>query len=416
MARKKNNRKKKPAQQANGGYKKFIRELYDTLRLAGIDQMWDENTDADKHLMYSMRIRIQNPVACNELVSSAELKRIAMQTKRYYREPTVERKKDKFSAYQLMLLYCYLAVREQVIARNLGNKNDPVVLERREHKNKMLDQFGINCILGHFRIMIQLGSPDYKYFGLALRHAAIYKENPSMEMVPDIYGIPAEKKIICLDGHKRPAYRLGKPDGMEIFTWSVTAANILGDAYTGDKEKLDIYIQSHALKRMAQRLDLLKRPAINYALWENTITITSFVHHRGKLLLPVKIYDIKIGYLVAEVVDDVLLFKTFLFITHNFTPEGDTLRRITGLGKEDISYWKIDRLSTFVNLDTGKYRALTELFEQAGLADIFQLKDKDFDVEQMQEANLDGLMRYIQRGKNADTIQKQEFEALLQNA
>jgi hypothetical protein len=408
MSRNKNNRKKKPAQPPKGGYKKFIRELYATAHLAGIDPFWEENTDADKRLMYAMRIRILNPVACNKFVSAAELKRIALRTKQYYREPTVERKADKFSAYQLMLLYCYLVAREKVIERNIGDKNDPVVIQRRKDRESMLKHFGINCILGHFRIMIQLGSPDSKYFGLDLRHAAIYKYDPHMDMIPDIYGIPAEKKTIKLDGHKRPAYRLGKPDGKEIFQWCVTESHILGDFYKGSAEKLDVYIQAHALNRMAQRLDLLKRAAINYVLWENTHTISSFVHHRGKLLLPVNIYDTKIGYLVAEVINNVLLFKTFLFITHNFTPEGDKLRRLSGLGKEDISYWKIDRLSTFVNLDSEKYPPLTSLFQEAGLADLFLLKDKDFDVELMQEANLDGLMRYIDRGKNVDTVQKQE--------
>ena len=41
----------------------------------------------------------------------------------------------------------------------------------------------------------------------------------------------------------------------------------------------------------------------------------------------------------------------FVSITHNFSPEGDKLKEISGLGKHDISYWRIDRLSTFVNLD-----------------------------------------------------------------
>ena len=105
MARNKNNRKKKPVQHTSGGYKKFIRELYDTVRLAGIAKMWNENTDADKHRMYNYRTRILNPVACNELVSATELKRIAVQTKKYYKEPTVKQNNEMYSAYQLMLFY-----------------------------------------------------------------------------------------------------------------------------------------------------------------------------------------------------------------------------------------------------------------------------------------------------------------------
>ncbi|HKL31168.1 MAG TPA: hypothetical protein VJ919_01470, partial [Tangfeifania sp.] len=135
---------------------------------------------------------------------------------------------------------------------------------------------------------------------------------------------------------------------------------------------------------------------------ENTHTITQFEFYKGYVLLPVMLYDVKVGYLMAKVVKDKVLFRTFLFITHNFSPEGDKLKEISGLGKYDISYWHIDRLSTFVNLDGEKYKELLDLFQKAGIKNFEQLKEKGFDIDNLQTVNLDGLMNYISKGKEVE--------------
>ena len=160
-------------------------------------------------------------------------------------------------------------------------------------------------------------------------------------------------------------------------------------------------------------MDLLNREAINYTLWENTHTISKFENYRSYLLLPFKVFDVKIGYLVANIISEKLLFRTFLFITHRGTPEGDRLKALTGLGKHDISYLCIDRLSTFANLDEEKYPGLIRLFCGAGLENLMRLKDKDFHIDSMQSANLDGLAEYMARGKQAIDQQTGEWNLFL---
>jgi hypothetical protein len=164
---------------------------------------------------------------------------------------------------------------------------------------------------------------------------------------------------------------------------------------------------------LKERLDLLDQEAINYALWENTNNITEFVTYHGYLLLPFTVFGIKTGYLVANVTDDKLLFRTFLFITHNTSPEGVRLRKLSGLGKEDITYWKIDRLSTFVKFNEEKYPGLTQLFRKAGLETLFELKNKEFTIDSMQAANFDGLIEYINRGQNELKLMKLSLDTLI---
>lgn len=393
-------RKKKTQQPQMGGYKKFLIDMQEALKNLGADVRLKDIPDEYKHMMYDYRVRIKNPASANAFVSNRELKTIADKTKRYYREPTLDDSKNRrYSTYQLMLLYCYLAVKTKMLEKETGDKRHPKVLEMKKNSDGMFRTHSTYFFLHYFKMITQLSTPCYKYYGVRIHTAALYKENPMLELVIEIFGVPSTKHIMRIDGVKRPTYRLGKATAIEPVEWIKVSKNSLGDNYQGEKEVLDVYIQSHALERMTQRLDLLNKEAINYLLWENTHTIRQFEFYKGYILLPVKLYDVKVGYLMAKVVDDKVLFRTFLFITHNFTPEGDKLKEISGLGKYDISYWHIDRLSTFVNLDGEKYKELLNLFQKAGIKNFEQLKEKEFDIDNLQTVNLDGLMNYISKGK-----------------
>lgn len=416
MARSKNKRKKKPVQAQNSGYKNYIRDVAEVIELLGLRNDSFLLSNSEKHNMYESRIRILNPVTENSHISQAELKRITKAAKSYYRERNIECNGKLLSARQHILLQNYFSSIKKKVKKQHSDENHPDVVEFVSISSGLFKIAYSHLMLYYYKVITRLSNPEYKYFGLYMRNPAIYKKNPRFCLVPELYGIPAEVKKIRINNRIRPSFRLGKATADQPIMWITVESSILGNHYQKDKKELDVYIQSHAIKRLGQRLDLLDRPAVNYILWKNTNTLTEFVFHRGYLLLPVNVYETKIGYLLADVVEGVLLFKTFLFITHNFTPEGDKLRKLSGLGKEDISYWKIDRLSTFIKFDENKYPALTDLFKDAGLEELFHLKEKDFDVEKMQDANLGGLVNYIEHGKNVDKVQTRDFEKLVQGA
>jgi len=403
MSKRNKKKKKKNPQPQMSGYKKFLIDMQEALKFIRIDTELQNIPGEYKRLMYDYRLRISNPVAANALISPKELKNIADKTKRYYREQNIDDKKgNRYSTYQLMLLYCFIAVRTKMLEKETGDKNHPQVVEMKKTSDGMFKTHYTYFLLHYFRIITQLSNPCHKYYGVKIHVAAIFKDNPMLEIVIKAVGIPTPKRMILIDGVTRPAYRLGKAHAEELVEWIKVDKKSLGGYYRGKKEVLDVYIQSHALKRMAQRLDLLGKGAINYLLWENTHTITQFEFYKGYVLLPVMLYDVKVGYLMAKVVKDKVLFRTFLFITHNFSPEGDKLKEISGLGKYDISYWHIDRLSTFVNLDGEKYKELLDLFQKAGIKNFEQLKEKGFDIDNLQTVNLDGLMNYISKGKEVE--------------
>jgi len=415
MGKKKKN-KKKPLQQQPGGYKRFLRNMEATLSLFKIPNNLSDMDSKLKRRMFENNIRVQNPTAGNDYISSKELKLFAEKTKSYYREKSYKYIDTKISTYQIQLVYCYLSARAIEIEKETGIKKCPESIIIEQKSDKLLDMFYERYLLNYFRMITQMSKPDQKYYGVYIRPAAVYKEKPRMELVTEIYGVPAQKCIMNINGIKRPAFRLGMADCDKPVVWISVDTKLLGDFYKGEKQVLKVFIQSHALKRIKERLDLLDREAINYAIWENTKNIEQFEVYKSYLLLPFKVFDVKIGYLAANIVEDKLLFRTYLFITHNSTPEGDKLKKLTGLGKHDISYWKIDRLSTFINLNENKHKDLIDIFCEAGLGSLMHLKDKEFDIDTLQTASLNGLSKYINKGRNASMVQANEWNTFLKEA
>lgn len=408
-------RKKSSSQPEMGAYKHFLTDMFDALRQIHITDGFTDLSNEFKRKAYRFRIGIWNPAAGNELITPLELKLFAERAKRDYRERTFIAEDMCLSTHQLQLIFAYFSALAKELEKETGDKNDPEVIECDETSSELLANFYVRFVLGYFKMLTRLSNPAQKYYGTYIRLAPFYKEKPRLEFICDVFGFHAQKCMVSINGSKRPAFRLAKPNSSAVtpIDWLSVDVSLLGNFYKGNKTALDVFIQSHALTRLTERLDLLDQEAINYAIWENTHTISHFVSHHGYLLLPFKVFDVKIGYLVANVTENKLLFRTFLFITHNSSPEGVRLRKLTGLGKEDITYWKIDRLSTFVKLKEEKYPGLIELFCKAGLEQLMELKDKKFTIDSMQAANLDGLTEYINRGKSEFKLMNLDLDTMV---
>lgn len=394
-----NKKKKVNGITQQGPYKKFLADLQEVLNLMfDGEQKLQEFSNVCLHNMYDCKYVFLNPKACNENVSSAEVKIINDRFRKLFVERNLEFKGIFLSTYQLHILWCYLSVSAKEEMRKSG-VDDPDYIELSDIASRELEIFYSRFLLDYFKVITQLSSPDHKYLGIHIGPSAIFKDNPKIEIAVQVYGFKPQTTVLEIQGRKRPVFRLATAYGITKLKWIEIDSSVLGTSYQGDKKQLEVYIQSHALKRFRERLDILNSDAINYLLWENTYAMDKIQVYRKKILHPVILFGVKIGYLVGNIVDDKFLFSTFLFITHSFTPEGDRLKRISGLGREDISYWKIDRLSTFVQLQEDKYPQLIDLFVQAGLGDIKELKNKKFDINSLQDANLEALMDYVKKNK-----------------
>lgn len=408
-------RKKSSGQPEMGAYKHFLNDMYEALRLVHVFGNFSDLSDEFKKTAYQYKIGICNPTAGNESITSGDLKLFTETLKRNYRERVHKVGTNFLSNHQLQLLHAFSSARLIEIEKQIGDKKHPDVVVVHQTKDIFFKAFITQLYVYFFKLVTRLSTPDRKYYGAYIRLAPFYVKMPKLEFFSDLFGYDAQNCLISINGQKRPAFRLAKPvlSIESPIIWITVDVSLLGNSYTGHKKTLTVYIQSHALSRLKERLDLLDQEAINYALWENTNDIKQFVNFRGYLLLPFKVFGIKTGYLVANIAGDKLLFRTFLFITHNSSPEGVRLKKLTGLGKEDITYWKIDRLSTFVKFNEEKYPGLVQLFRKAGLETLLDLKNKEFTIDSMQAANLDGLVEYISRGQNEFKLMNLSLDTLV---
>jgi hypothetical protein len=266
--------------------------------------------------------------------------------------------------------------------------------------DKLLDHLvdGFNFI--YLQNILYLSNPQERYYSLK-KTLETQEVGPIVMKCNSIISVhQAQSSMLMIHGINRPVFRLGKPSVLSLFNWIRISSSLLGDHYKGKEKELGVYIQSHALNRLTERLDILNELSLNHQLITCTHNIKAFEFYRGYLLLPFFTYlDVKVGYLAANVVGDKLVFRTFLFVTHNCTPEGDKLKEISGLQKSDIKYWQFDRLSTFASANVDDNPALHNLLKEAGIDDLLKLKDIKTNSESHHENLAGELMAYIERGQ-----------------
>jgi hypothetical protein len=405
---KKRKKNKKPVQNTQGPYKRFLSDAQEIMNYLGFGNVYSDYTNSLKREMYLKFYFLINPKSGNGYISNSELLLLTDTIRKQYREKLFNFDNKFISAYQLHVLSCCLRTTVDDMNKSAHLYSEEEISEGNkalELVSKQSTEFVLYKILN---ASYRLSSPDYKYFNLSF-NPFFNKELHRLEYRLEAFGIPSQKKILKINGYNRPIYRLGRVTLLTKVSWNTVDTAILKDIYKGDKKELDVYIQSHALKRLSERLDLLDKEAINFALCENTILNKEYEIYKGYIFLKFFVHDIKVGYLVANIIDDKLIFRTFLFITHNSTPEGDKLKEITGLEKNDFKYWKIDRLSTLVNVDEEEYPEIIKIFEEAGLKELIKLKEKEFNVDDLQVTNLDGFMEFLNKSqKSMELIEDEE--------
>lgn len=181
----------------------------------------------------------------------------------------------------------------------------------------------------------------------------------------EIYAKKTQVETFTLDGASRPAYRVGLYTGLDfdrILFASLKSEQVLG----APGKELGVYVQAHALQRLSERIDCVDTGVLHYYMYHSLLNVKACRNKKGELLLEFVMNGKKFGYFVALIAGDKLLIRTFLFLTNNGTPEGETLHAHTGIMKEDKIFLQIDKLSTFLNSDINKNERLQNLFIKAG--------------------------------------------------
>lgn len=179
-------------------------------------------------------------------------------------------------------------------------------------------------------------------------------------------------ELFEIEGHKRTIFQINIYQKDVPIALTVTP-EMLGINGLLKDLPLNIYIQRHALDRINERIgDYFI--SYNYPEIISMILIhQAFPTNDGGYLFPYTFQHIRLGYLKANIYGDRLIFRTFLFLTNNSTPEGNKLAKLLGVQKADKKYLGIDNLKTFINSDIETNETLKRIFCQAGCGELFAL-------------------------------------------
>ncbi len=172
----------------------------------------------------------------------------------------------------------------------------------------------------------------------------------------------------------RPVFRVGFPSEFTNIRWVSIKPSDLNIQNTFAQIPHDVYIQSHAIKRMKERLDYFDNYGLMLLLQSTLLLKLKMCYDIHKnMMIEFYILDVKAGYLPFEITDGKIVIKTFLFLTNGSTPEGAMLEKYTGLNREEIKYLKIDKLSSFINSDISENEELQVFMKKAGCECLLEL-------------------------------------------
>jgi hypothetical protein len=239
---------------------------------------------------------------------------------------------------------------------------------------------------------------DQQMYNLKLDIKTTQYPTPGLYIQSSLECIAPRESFYIEKGKKRAVYQLGLLDDDAKMNWTFVSSGKLREVYNGYKQYLPVCIQRHAYHRFLSRLEPLREMELIWSLNHSLQKKLEIQIYRGNILIPYYYFEFKCGYFVAIINQNRLIIKTFLFLTQGSTPEGIKLAKLSGLSKEEMSYWKIGRLRNFI--ETKDYNhEMKEIFEQAGVSHLFRIDIDDWNEKEGKDYNWNALSAYIKRGK-----------------
>ncbi len=232
-------------------------------------------------------------------------------------------------------------------------------------------------------ILFYASRPDRVIYAIRMGTIRLYSGGKHIGVSACLYfrsQKPVKRKVI-LEKKKRIAYRVGVPDRSgENIEWVTLPRNFLLSDYSVKHKPLDMYIQSHALRRFDERTrGLDSEEGLRYHLNTSLSDLAVAEYKNGSGLLEFIHKEKKLGYFVFTLLDDILLLRTFLFLTNSGTPEGKKIDRLLRIRKADKQYLEMDTAYAFMNTDLLSSPWLCDLLVEAGCEQLCDIVTEDIE-------------------------------------
>ena len=144
-----------------------------------------------------------------------------------------------------------------------------------------------------------------------------------------------------------------------------------------DERRYALYIQSHAIQRFKERMDVFETTERNHILNTSMAYVQSIIKGGdGNLLLACSIRKNTFGYYPFVIQDDKLFILSFLPVVSTIVPEGAKLNKLLGLAKNDLIHLGMDKMSFYLSVDFDRIPMLRDALKMAGIWKMKQMLDE----------------------------------------
>jgi len=231
-----------------------------------------------------------------------------------------------------------------------------------------------------------------------------------MNNIVEAYLQQSETIRIKINETVRPVIRLGWAKPFEGIDWIMLKPSTLNIKNTLNDEPMKVYIQSHALLRLAERINSIETSMAQYNMYTSFLNAKVCYDNFHNLMIEYRIFGIKAGYFRIDIVEKVVVVRTFLFLTQSSTPEGRLLLKNAGLQKLDTNYLAIDKLSSFMSSDISNNENIKKIFENSGCQCLLSLYNSVNKIctKQSTQPTIKLMLEYL--GYNEKLIPEEAFD------
>ena len=181
---------------------------------------------------------------------------------------------------------------------------------------------------------------------------------------------------VSLDGTPRPAYRAAitwSNVGVKWISWN---RDQVGPRATRDE--MPVYVQSHALKQLQRRVNLPSLEPYAECWMSESLGDPRITEWKGDdALVEYRLKGRHLGYLVVTLLADMVVVRTFKFLTMEGTPEARKLKNRLGLTRRDIDWLRLDELSAFTHSDLNSDAELCAILSECGCGHLLSINEFD---------------------------------------
>lgn len=231
-------------------------------------------------------------------------------------------------------------------------------------------------------LFMYVSQPNYRYYTCQEQGVVNYLRG-CMENQISVSSIEPERKKFIIDGKTHSAYRLAYYD---LFSCAADVAPVPAEialsllsgekneemnkekSETEEEIKLPVYIQNHAIRRLAERMDCKDNMYRNHIFTVSFLIPGVVTAINGQRLIKALDLTAKpVGYFPFIKQNDAVLLLSFLPLSSPITPEGSILQKELGIQIEDSKYFGLDKFSFYTNTDFDAIPILQQALKKADM-------------------------------------------------